>query len=180
MPYTVTDAANEQDATLDRDCCPSLELKAQSFNILDFFPATANAEKSIDAISPKSLDGGHKVVAEDGRDATERDTLCTDGVELPLPNAGASTRGKSVASPPNKPPVHQYKPQQDWYHPTSWSFLTQDQPDTMHGNLNLYQTDSSHLLPENNLEDSQLMCPKCHMCFSCSDHLLLLDHLEEC
>lgn len=176
MPCTVTDAANEQDATLELDCCSSVELKAQSFNILDFFPATANTDKTTDAISAKSLDVGH----EDDRNATETDTLCADGVELPLPRTGASTRGKSVASPPNKPPIHQYKPQQDWYHPTSWSFLSQDQPDTMHGNLSLYQTDSAHLLPENNLEDSQLKCPKCHMRFSCSDHLLLLDHLEEC
>lgn len=163
--------AGEQDFTLDRDCCSSVELKAQSFNIHDFFPATADTEKSTDAISGKSRDVGHS------RNATERDSLCADGVELPLPYTDALSRGKSVAPPPSR---HQYQPQQDLYNPISWSFLSEDQAERLPGNLNLYQTDSSHLFPENNLEDTQLRCPKCHMRFSCSDHLLLLDHLEEC
>lgn len=154
------------------------ELRAQSFNISDFFPATVNAEKSVNGCSANLQDVSQEAVVEDGGNATERDTLCTDGVELPLPRTCVVGKGKSVASPPGRPLVDQYKPQQDLYHPLSWSFLTERPTDSANGNF--YQTDSSVLLPENTLEESHLMCPKCHRRFSCRDHLRLLDHLEEC
>ena len=178
LPYTVTEIARQKDFTVDRECCSPLEqLKAQSFNIFDFFPATADAEKFTDV--PASRVVGHDTLAEDGWNATERDTLCADGVELPSTHSRFVSRGQSVSSPPNKRPALQYKPQEDdLYHPRSWSFLPEDQAETTLGNLNLYQTDSSCHLPETSAEDSLLMCPKCRLRFSCSDHHLLLDHLD--